>query len=169
MTTQARANKRRELHGETNISKLDKRKPSSEYAVWCHIKARCYNPNHVAYAHYGGRGIKVCKRWRDSFKAFLADMGRRPSSKHSIDRIDNDGDYKPDNCRWATPWQQQNNKRGSQLGIRRVNSQSPRGKTRYVAQLTVNKRYMYLGIFPTIEEAQAARRAAEGVHCAWHR
>jgi len=70
-----------------------------EYGVWCNMLGRCRNKNDTAYHRYGGRGIKVCKRWK-SFKNFLADMGRRPSNKHQIDRERNNGDYKPSNCRW---------------------------------------------------------------------
>jgi hypothetical protein len=72
---------------------------------------RCENSNVERYPSYGGRGIKVCERWRGSFKNFLADMGRKPTPKHSIDRIDVDGNYEPGNCRWATNSEQQRNKR----------------------------------------------------------
>lgn len=86
-------------------------KSAPEYYVWCSMKQRCLNPNVINWPDYGGRGITVCDRWRDSFEAFFADMGPRPSPQHSIDRIDPNGNYEPKNVRWADPKTQAQNKR----------------------------------------------------------
>ena len=83
------------------------------YQVWSGIIQRCTNKNHKKYSDYGGRGIMVCKRWFESFENFIEDMGAKPNSNYSIDRIDNDGNYCKDNCRWATWITQQNNKRNN--------------------------------------------------------
>jgi hypothetical protein len=88
---------------------------STEYVIWISMRVRCNNLKSPAYSYYGGRGIKVCKRWNGSFKNFLRDMGRRPPGK-TLDRYpDKDGDYKPSNCRWATRREQQNNTRANRL------------------------------------------------------
>lgn len=72
-----------------------------EYNSWRSMRERCLNPKYVKWHRYGGRGITICDRW-DIYENFLADMGRKPSSKHSLDRINNEGNYEPSNCRWAT-------------------------------------------------------------------
>jgi hypothetical protein len=84
------------------------------YQAWLHMKQRCYCLSTPKYPLYGGRGITVCARWLNSFENFLSDMGERPSPKHSLDRIDGDGDYTPDNCRWATYEEQWQTRRDRQ-------------------------------------------------------
>lgn len=87
------------------------RKAIPEYILWITMRARCKYPSVPSYPNYGGRGIKVCDRWDKSFGYFLEDMGKRPSSQHSLDRINNDGDYEPGNVRWATRREQRLNNR----------------------------------------------------------
>ncbi len=82
---------------------------TSEYDIWQTMKARCSNPNHNRYARYGGRGIKVCERWL-KFENFYKDMGSRPTGRHTIERVNKDGNYEPANCKWATYIEQNNNR-----------------------------------------------------------
>lgn len=97
-------------HGETRGREL-----SPEFRSWTSMRARCRDPNAINYHRYGGRGITVCDRWH-SFSAFLEDMGRKPTPAHTIDRVNNDGNYEPGNCRWATAKEQIAN-RPSRKGI----------------------------------------------------
>ena len=85
------------------------------YRIYHAMMQRCYDKTQRAYPQYGGSGIEMCERWRGSFENFLEDMGECPSPRHSIDRIDNDKGYSPDNCRWATTSQQARNKRNTVL------------------------------------------------------
>lgn len=109
-----RLSQRMKTHGRSNCDL---------YHIWQYIIQRCTNPKNTGYRRYGGRGIKVCDRWLESFENFLADVGERPSPKHSLDRIDNDKGYESGNCRWATRYQQHRNRatnRFVEVGGRRM-------------------------------------------------
>ena len=111
--------KSRTTHGET--------KPMTpEYSTWSKMKYRCSNPRAAGYENYGGRGIKICKRWQ-KFENFLADMGRRPGDGYSLERINSNGDYRPSNCVWATKEAQMNN-------TRRSHRLTVKGETRTLAE-----------------------------------
>lgn len=140
-----------------------------EYSVLQGMRSRCYNENNQRYENYGGRGIKICDRWMDSengFQNFLEDMGERPDDSYSIERVDNDGDYTPENCDWVVDEVQVNN--------RRRNKNNSSGRTgihfdersgRWIAQLSKGKREesenVYLGSHKTFESAVRAREYAE--------
>jgi hypothetical protein len=109
-------------HGDSNYEP----KPShgkyktKEYMSWFHMIQRCYNKNSWNYNNYGGRGIIVCDRWIESFENFLEDMGTKDSPEMQIDRIDNDGNYCKDNCRWSTPSDNSRNRRTTILDQKKV-------------------------------------------------
>lgn len=129
-----------------------------EYGVWVAMRSRCNCPTCPVYKYYGGRGIKVCRRW-NSFENFVKDMGLRPSDKYSIDRIDVNGDYEPKNCRWATQLTQVLNRREIEnpygfRGIRKKHNV-------YQARITIDYKEIYLGTFKTLQEAIRARKEAE--------
>jgi hypothetical protein len=103
---------RRTTHGFTTSGK---RKP--EYITWCNMRDRCNKPHAKGYERYGGRGIKVCNRWLEHFENFLSDMGLKPSPKHTLDRIDVNGNYCPENCKWSTTKEQASNRRNSHFVV----------------------------------------------------
>lgn len=139
-------------HGRTN---------DPLYNVWKGMRHRCNNKNDDHYHLYGGRGIAVCERW-NNFENFLKDMGPRPNSNYSIDRINNDGNYEPNNCRWATITEQARNQTNRKHITSPVKGVSWHKKSKkYIAQIGVNGHPKYIGIFPTIEAAAEARRLAE--------
>ena len=109
----AELNRAAKVHGEGRDGKK-----TPEYNSWRCMNSRCNNPNDVSFARYGGRDIKVCKRWRDSYSAFLADLGRKPSPEHTLDRIKNHKGYVPGNVRWATPLEQAQNTRQKEQAVR---------------------------------------------------
>lgn len=125
-----------------------------EYATWQSMMSRCTNANHVSFANYGGRGINVCDRWLDSVN-FLADMGKRPSAKHSLDRIDNNGNYDPDNCRWATKTEQTTNRR-----LHRTSKSGAKG-VRWAPDQQKWVAFITLGSFDSKDDAIQARLDAD--------
>ena len=147
-----------------NRHRTDGRK-TSEYKAWGGMKDRCFNPNSHKWKYYGGRGITVCDRWRYSYENFIDDMGLKPDLKLSIDRIDNNGNYEPGNCRWATVSQQSSNQR--RRVSKKVKSTMPKSKNiyryvyevsrkdghRFVVSSYVNGRVIHQGTFQDFEEA----------------
>jgi hypothetical protein len=128
---------------------------------------RCYDCKDKKYPDYGGRGIAVCYRWRfgESGKpavvCFIEDMGRRPSAVYSIDRIDNDGNYEPGNCRWATRKEQASNRRPQRNSIGIPGVQPCR--TKYRVQIRNNGKTIHVGVYKTPEEASAAYMRAKNL------
>lgn len=129
-----------------------------EYRRWSQMRQRCTNPNSPDYHRYGGRGITVCEEWANSFETFLADMGIAPIGM-TLDRIDNDGNYEPSNCRWATMAQQNINK-----GMLRNNTSGYTGVSklgnRWLAGIMVHGKRVHLGSYGSPTEASAVYQGA---------
>ena len=118
------------------------------YSTWKDMLHRCNNPNRNSYQHYGGRNIKVCPEWEQDFYQFVADMGDKPTPQHSLDRINNDQGYSPDNCRWATTSEQQSNRRRpKRMGKKPVKGYSQTASGKYQAIICKEGRYVRLGRF----------------------
>lgn len=132
-----------------------------EYIIWDGMRQRCYNPAAEHYIHYGGRGISVCERWNNSFADFYADMGSSPHG-YSIERIDVDGNYCPENCKWENSANQAFNTRK-----RRTNTSGRTGvdwlknRMKWRASIGVQGKNLHLGVFDNFEDAVSARVAAE--------
>jgi hypothetical protein len=137
-----------------------------EYSSWCSMKSRCLGGTSGHYKqYYVARGITVCDRWIDSFENFYADMGPKPSPTHSLDRINNDGNYEPSNCRWADKATQSRNQRtqsNNKSGTRGVywNNQCQK----WAAAIRLNSRTLHLGMFSNLDDAIKARKDAEEQH-----
>lgn len=149
-------------YGDPLFSKLEwhHMRGTSEHTTWAGMVARCTDMNHIAYENYGGRGIKIYDRWRDSFIAFYEDMGPKPSPEYMIERKDNDGNYEPNNCIWTTPTEQVRNRRlnkNNSSGYAGVNYQN--GK--WLVTICVNYNKIRLGRFVDKSEAIKVRKDAE--------
>lgn len=134
------------------------------YNKWKGMKQRCYNPNYDFYDSYGGRGIKVCDEWKNDFKQFHEDMGDIPFEGAELDRIDNDDDYKPSNCRWVSHKENTSNRRKYQNKTGYTGVTYKPHLNKYQAQLYKNKKFIYLGIFDTAEDAHLAYEKAKNEH-----
>lgn len=141
-----------------------RRSKTSEYRCLQQLVRRCTLPHVPSYADYGGRGITVCDRWRESFENFFADMGAKPSPRHSLDRIDNSRGYEPGNCRWATSSTQQRNRRVRADSKSQFRGVSERSGRRWVAYIVTDGKRTDLGMVASLEAAIAMRLAAEERH-----
>lgn len=132
-----------------------------EYGVWGSMKSRCLNNKHNAFNNYGGRGITVCKRWL-KFENFIIDMGKRPSNKHTIERINNNGNYEPKNCKWSTYVENIRNRRKNKNNTTGYNGVSwDKKMKKYRAVINANYKKISLGYFKNLLDAITARKDGE--------
>jgi hypothetical protein len=137
------------IHGYTTVN-------HPLYSTYNNIKARCGHFKHEGHKNYAGRGIRMCDRWLESFENFANDMGLKPTPEHSIERVDNDGNYEPDNCKWATRIEQNRNKRIYKTNVIGYSGISMTKAGTYRVR-TVNDRIL-LGCFATLDEAVEAQK-----------
>ncbi|WWT40487.1 deoxyuridine 5'-triphosphate nucleotidohydrolase [Staphylococcus phage PT94] len=131
---------------------------TSEYSSWCAMKTRCYNKNYHSYHRYGGRGIIVCDKWRDSFDNFLEDMGEKPFKNYQLDRIDNNGNYEPSNCRWVSPKENSNNRKKPENKTGYTGIYFREKTSRFLVSMSHNRKNIYIGSYKSIEQALEARK-----------
>ncbi|MBT2759868.1 hypothetical protein J7E85_01210 [Paenibacillus sp. ISL-20] len=134
-------------------------KISSEYRAWNNMIQRCSNPKNNQYKNYGGRGITVCREWLESFQEFFNDMGKKPSAIYSLDRIDVNGNYGPNNCKWSTPKEQARNRRStSNTGYSGIHMNK---NNLYEVKIKANGKTVYLGTKNTLSKAIEMRKQGE--------
>jgi hypothetical protein len=144
---------RRKRKPITPEEKARRQSESPTYKSWMSMRGRCYRPEAHGYRHYGGKGISVCERWRNSFANFLADLGPRPNGC-TIDRIDNTGNYTPSNCRWSTKSQQSRNRSCARRVIYR-------GKERLLADLADESGHTRARIYSRLKKGWSVERAID--------